>query len=343
MTTHPYADLPDYAFWRRAVSETTDPVVEAPFRIGPMAPIATAGSCFAQHISRVLDENGYHYLVTEPEGEGAGMFPARFGNIYSPRQLLQTFERAYATFRPVDRAWLRDDGAYVDPFRPRIQAEGFGSPEAVDAARTGHFAAVREMFETCSVFIFTLGLTEAWISTRDGAVFPLAPGVAGGEPGADYAFHNFTVEEMAADLRAFVRKLRIVNPAVRVILTVSPVPLVATYEPRHVLVSTTYSKAALRVTADMVAGSEPSVCYFPSYEIITGPQARGRYFAEDLRTITAEGVGRVMEVFSRSFLGGADEAPATGGAAAVTLSEAEVAEFDAQAEVVCDEEALDVG
>ena len=339
--SHPYADLPDYAFWRRAISEEIDPVVEAPFRIGQTAAIATAGSCFAQHISRVLDESGYRYLVTETQGAGAGVFPARFGNIYTPRQLLQTFERAYATFRPVDQAWRRDDGAFVDPFRPRIDFEGFASAEAVEAARAGHLAAVREMFEACSVFIFTLGLTEAWVSTRDGAVFPLAPGVAGGEPGEGYAFHNLTVEEMVADLRAFVRKLRVVNPTVSLILTVSPVPLVATYEPRHVLVSTTYSKAALRVAADVVAGSEPGVCYFPAYEIITGPQTRGRYFAEDLRTITAEGVSRVMDVFARTFLGAAKEA-ASGDRPAVSLSETENAEFDALAEVVCDEEALDL-
>jgi len=36
-------------------------------------------------------------------------------------------------------------------------------------------------------------------------------------------------------MTAFVRRLREVNPAARVILTVSPVPLVATAEPRHVL------------------------------------------------------------------------------------------------------------
>ena len=340
--THPYAELPDHAFWRRAVSETVDPVVEVPFRIGRTTPIATAGSCFAQHISRVLQEAGYRYLVTEPEGEGAGLFPARFGNIYTPRQLLQTFERAYGLTKPVDTAWRRADGAFVDPFRPRIASEGFASPEAVETARRGHFAAVREVFETCEVLIFTLGLTEAWVSTRDGAVFPLAPGVAGGEPGADYAFHNFTVEELVADLREFVRKLRLANPDVRLILTVSPVPLVATYEPRHVLVSTVYSKAALRVAADVTAGSTPGVCYFPAYEIITGPQARGRYFAEDLRSVTPEGVARVMEVFSRHFLGEAGDGPAPA-ASAAPLSQAEAAGLEAAAAVVCDEEALDAG
>lgn len=340
--THPYADLPDYAFWRRAISEETDPVVAAPFRIAVSAPVATAGSCFAQHISRFLTESGHRYLVTETEGQDAGVFPARFGNIYTPRQLLQTFDRAYAMFRPLDSAWRRHDGAFVDPFRPRIAQEGFPTAQAVEAARPAHFAAVREMFETCEVLIFTLGLTEAWVSARDGAVFPLAPGVAGGEPGEGYAFKNLTVEEMVADLRAFLRKLRLVNPGVQTILTVSPVPLVATYEPRHVLVATTYSKAALRVAADVVAGSEPNVCYFPSFEIITGPQARGRYFAEDLRTVTPEGVRRVMDVFSRNFLGGLDEARPVR-RPAVSLSEAETAELDAQAGVICDEEALDLG
>jgi hypothetical protein len=338
---HPYADLPDHAFWRRAVGEDTDPVVEVPFRIGPGTRIATAGSCFAQHISRVLTEQGYRYLVTEPEGEDAGMFPARFGNIYTTRQLLQTFDRAYAVFRPLEAAWRRQDGAFVDPFRPRISTVGFASPEDMEAARRPHLAAVRAMFEGCDVFIFTLGLTEAWVSTRDGAVFPLAPGVAGGAPGDDHAFHNFTVEEMVADLRAFLRKLRTVNPGVRVMLTVSPVPLVATYEPRHVLTSTTYSKAALRVAAETIVREDSGVCYFPSYEIITGPQARGRYFAEDFRTVTAEGVDRVMSLFARHFLDrDAAQAPDPT-AAPATLSAADRARYDELAAVVCDEEELD--
>ena len=252
--SHPYRDLPETAFWRRAVAGLpeveVDPVVEAPFVIGRETPIATCGSCFAQHIARVLTQRGYNYLVTEPapdedpDPESYGVFPARTGNIYTVRQLLQTFERAYGLFRPVDTAWRREDGALVDPFRPQVRKDGFATIEALEADRKRHLAAVRAMFEDCQVFVFTLGLTEAWVSTRDTAVFPLAPGVAGGEPGPQYAFHNFDVEEMTADLRSFIRRLRVVNPDVRLILTVSPVPLVATYEAAHVLTATT-RRAAL--------------------------------------------------------------------------------------------------
>ncbi len=350
--SHPYRDLPDTAFWRRAVAglpeAEVDPVVGAPFTIGRSTPIATSGSCFAQHIARVLTRQGYNYLVTEPAPEGDpdpesyGVFPARTGNIYTTRQLLQTFERAYGLFRPADTAWTREDGALVDPFRPQVRKSGFPTLEALEADRKRHFAAVRAMFEDCEVFVFTLGLTEAWLSARDGAAVPLAPGVAGGEPGPDYTFKNLGVEEMVADLKTFIRRLRVVNPAVRLILTVSPVPLVATYEPEHVLTATTYSKAALRVAADMVARSEEDVCYFPSYEIISGPQARGRYFAEDLRSVTDEGVARVMGVFARHFLGETASAPERPAAPAAELSKADAERLQELSEVICDEEALDV-
>jgi hypothetical protein len=254
--------------------------------------------------------------------------------------LLQLFQRAYGLFQPSDRAWLRADGKYVDPFRPQIQDIGFETPELLEADREAHLMAVQEMFENCDVFIFTLGLTEAWRSRVDGAVFPLAPGVVG-EGTGEYEFENFSVEEMANDLTRFAAMLREVNQGVRLILTVSPVPLIATFEPRHVLVSTTYSKSALRVVAEIAANALKDTVYFPSYEIITGPQARGRYYADDLREVTPEGVAHVMSVFKRHFLGG--EARSTAPARQVGLDKhaPSTREREEEFQVVCDEEALD--
>jgi hypothetical protein len=312
---NPYASQPDTAFWRRSVSalpaEEVDPLTSVPFRIQRTDRIATAGSCFAQHISNMLVGEGFCYFVTEnaPATLGAadenfGTFPARFGNIYSPRQLLQLFQRAYGLFAPKDDVWQRDDGQYVDPFRPQIQSRGFDTVEQLLIDRQVHLAAVRTMFEQCDVFVFTLGLTEAWEASEDGAVFPIAPGVvAEGRPHASYRFRNFSVAEMTADIEACFSFIKEVNPNIRFILTVSPVPLVATYESRHVLVSTIYSKSALRVVAEEISHMLPDVAYFPSYEIITGAHARSQYFAEDLREVTPNGVNRVMALFKKHFLG----------------------------------------
>jgi hypothetical protein len=279
-------------------------------------------------------------LVTEPGpaegGENYGVFPARFANIYTSRQLLQLFERAYGLFRPRDTAWQYGE-AFVDPFRPRIVTGGFLSIGDLEDDRRTHLAAVRRMFEECTVFVFTLGLTEYWYSAEDGAVFPLAPGVHGGAAGPKYKFGNLSVEEVVADLRSFVAKLRVVNPTVRIILTVSPVPLVATYEDRHVLQSTTYSKAVLRVAAETLSAGDSHIMYFPSYEIITA--AGHKFLATDRRSVTKEGVSRVMDLFAQHLLTHSALVPAApiakiDGGVSATVDQDEIAA------VICDEEAL---
>ncbi len=308
---HPYRGLPDIQFWNRSVSAVApkdmDPVSHARTKITPPMKIATAGSCFAQHIARALQETGFTYHVEEKGADldpavrqerQFGVFSARYGNIYTAAQLDQMFDRATGDFVPVDQAWQRADGRFVDPFRPRIEPKGFDSAVDIAESQVAHFEAVERLWKNLDVFIFTLGLTEGWRSKIDGAVFPLAPGVAGGQMDYErYEFHNFTAEETAASTISFLQKLKGVNPNVRVILTVSPVPLEATYENRHVLVSTAHSKAALLVAAHKVTEEFDWVEYFPSYEIITGSYNRGSYFGPDLREVVPSGVSHVMGRF----------------------------------------------
>lgn len=335
---NPYRGRPDYTFWKQSISNTMgsiDPVVNAPFTIGRNNAIATAGSCFAQHISRTLVAKGFKYLVTEhfenAQGtvdENFSVFPARFGNIYTARQLRQLFERAYGE-RVCAEHWIGREGEIVDPFRPRVQQGGFGSPDLLMEDRNRHFAAVRRMVEECDVFVFTLGLTEAWMSaTPDEWVYPLAPGVVAANP-VEGRFYNFSVSEVVADMLSTIDRISSVNPAAKVILTVSPVALIATYEDRHVLVSTVASKSILRAAADEITRKRSHVAYFPSYEIITGPQTGGRYFEQDLREVKQEGVDYVMSLFSRHYL---EDAPA--------LSSEDEARMAELAAIICDEVAI---
>jgi hypothetical protein len=314
--THPYRNLGDHQFWRRAISATephaVDPVVNTKFRINQSERVATAGSCFSQHISRRLSSIGFNYYVPEsgleltPEERshrGYGVFSARYGNIYTVGQLLQLFEEAIGIRSKNESAWLREDGRYVDPFRPNIESTGFDSPPAVLSARRQHMAYVSQVFLNADIFVFTLGLTESWVSKSSGDIFPFAPGVAGGcyDPEL-YSFVNNSINDVVADLKSFLSQLKGVNPKVRVLLTVSPVPLIATFENRHVLVSTTYSKSVLRVAAEMAMSEFEWVDYFPSYEIITGNFNMGRYFEDDMREINGTGVGHAMRCFFRNYV-----------------------------------------
>lgn len=343
---NPYRSFPAHQFWRRAVAaaghDMLDPVVHPAFALDEKTRIGTAGSCFAQHIARRLAASGHNYLVTETGAEldapdrarrGYGVYSARYGNIYTTRQLRQLFERAHGLIQPQDTAWRREDGRFIDPFRPEIEPDGFATAADVVAAREAHFAAVRELFRDVDIMVFTLGLTEGWQSAADGAVFPLCPMVVSPEADpAHYVAVNYTHDEVLDDLNRFIALLREVNPQVRVLLTVSPVPLIATFEDRHVMVSTTASKAILRSVADAACRADPGVSYFPSYEIVANPFFPASYFdPADRRSVLPEGVDHVMRVFLNHYSLLA-AAPGEGRRAA---------ELDEEQKVVCDEERLD--
>ena len=345
MSSNPYRDLPDHQFWRRSIgaieSFRFDPVTTTKFAVDCNHRVATAGSCFAQHISNRLSRVGFNYFVTEagehlaPERRAElqyGVFSARYGNIYTTRQLLQLFQECFDGRVPAERVWKNECGRYVDALRPQVMPGGYQTEVKVLEERASHMSAVRQIFEECDVFVFTLGLTEAWRSRLDGTIYPLAPGVAGGECDATlHEFVNLGLTEVVGDLEEFLERLRAVNPTVKVLLTVSPVPLIATYEPQNVLVATTYSKSVLRVAADVVHRKYDWVDYFPSFEIITGHYNRSAYYEDDYRGVNALGVAHVMRCFMAHYAGEGSVGKPTAGVALPYI----------ESDVVCDEETID--
>lgn len=344
--SNPYSDLPDHQFWRRSIAQVeahrVDPMVAPRFRLAATDRIAAAGSCFAQHIARRLIEIGHGFHVTEagdhlPADErrrhGYGIYSARFGNIYTTTQLHQLFEECLGRRAPAETHLARPDGRLVDPWRQQVEPDGFATLDELGADRARHLDAVRRMMVEADVFVFTLGLTEAWRSRIDDSVYSAAPGVvAGAFDPALHEFVNFDVDAVRDGLFAALDLLREVNPGIRVVLTVSPVPLVATYEPRSVLVSTTYSKAVLRVAADAAIREYDWVDYFPSYEIITGSFSGGLYYEDDRREVNRLGVAHAMRCFATNFL---DDAVSKPSEPVVPLPPAALAP-----DIVCDEEVL---
>jgi len=298
-------------FWKSAIAERSiydlSDLYQKKFLVEQRDAIATAGSCFAQHIARHLQKSGYTYLDVEPapfnfpesllDSFGYGHYSARYGNIYTARQLLQLVKRAFEGFAPIDQI-VEDGGRYYDLLRPSIEPNGFSSRDECVVSINEHLSAVRILFQTCDVFIFTLGLTEAWVDRRDGTTFPICPGTSAGRFDTEkYTFKNFTSTEILADMSEAIAILRNIRKNLRIILTVSPVPLVATAEPRHVLVSTVYSKSVLRAVAGELEAADDLIDYFPSYEIVTGIPTRSMFFNPDMRTVNDRGVSFVMEHF----------------------------------------------
>ncbi|MCB1331887.1 MAG: GSCFA domain-containing protein [Maritimibacter sp.] len=306
----PYSNLPPHAFWRLCRDDPQFRIADIyrpRFRLSPGMKVATAGSCFAQNIGKYIRTSRLQLVDTEPAPRGMapetaarfgfGLFSARYGNVYTARQLRQLVEDARSGQVHDSAIWERD-GRYFDGLRPNTEPDGLGSAGEVRRHRRDHLTRVREAFTQADALIFTLGLTEAWLDRASGVVFPTAPGVVAGHFDPDaYEFANFGMAETFEDLAAALELLRGFNPALKVILTVSPVPLTATASGQHVLAATTYSKAVLRAVAGEMATLVRGVDYFPSYEIVTGTPFAGRFYKDNLRNVTRDGVDTVMRVF----------------------------------------------
>jgi hypothetical protein len=315
---HPYRTFPDRQFWNRSVSRTgwADVLLDQPakFKLSRSDRIASAGSCFARRIAENLTSVGYNYEVFESchplmdskaSEYGYGVFSCRYGNIYSTRQLRQLFEEALGLRAPICRFVRTGPDAFLDLMRPNIGDRPFSSAEEARCDRLHHLSRVREMIEQMEVFVFTLGLTETWFDPAANVVYGSHPAVFQDSVPADVAQAlNLGYEEVVEDFEFVLDLIRRHNrnPAVRVILTVSPVALAATHQDTHVLTATTYSKAVLRAAAGKLAAAHDNVDYFPSYEIFALSQSFGQFMAEDLREVNPRGVAVAMRVFEHMFL-----------------------------------------
>lgn len=319
MAQSPYADLPPTAFWKTGVAAHNPLQIQGlwqpKFSITQSDKVVTAGSCFAQHFSRALVARGYNWTNAEPapplmrESDapnfGYGVFSFRTGNIYTARMLRQWLQMAFEVVPGNVEHW-EQDGRFYDPLRPAIEPEGFASVYELKEAREGTFAAIRKAIREADVFVFTMGLTECWRNRKTGLEYAICPGtIAGTYDPEIHLFANQRFAGITKEMRRCLELLKEQNPELKVLLTVSPVPLTATASGDHVLTATSASKSTLRAVARELVEDFDDVDYFPSYEIITHPAYRGMFYAPNQRSVVPEGVDHVMKNFfadqSRAF------------------------------------------
>lgn len=311
MGSSPYASLPPESFWRAGVAQHAPGVLpglyRSRFQFTSETPMAIAGGCFAQRFARMLRATAATVLDCEPAPPGLpdelttrygyNLLSARYGETYFARQLRQLIDEAYGRHLPEDAVWERD-GRYYDALRPSVEPEGLASPAEVVAHRRCHLVAVREMLESADLFVFAFSLNEAWIHTESGTVYPVAPStVAGDYDPAIHHWHAFSYAEVYEDFEAVATTLRGINPRMRLLTMVSPVPETATVTDMHVLAANTRHKAILRAVAGAICDDLDFVDYFPAFELVATHFARGQLYEPNCRTVSLQGFAAIMEMF----------------------------------------------
>jgi len=294
--TSPYTLAQSYHFWSSGVKKPFTENQNLDLNnllelIRAETIVCAAGSCFSQNIGKELLARDYEFLVSKfSQGriESFGL-----GNVYTTQQLEQWLE-----FCLSNRTWTKDTfftdkehliSDYLIPHLSPVNSES-----ELNKRRNSIKKEFISTLEKADLFIFTCGLTEQW-ETQTGEALAVCPGTIFGEfDESSHLFRNLTTSEVLNNLTSIERLIAQVNPSIKLLYTVSPVPLTATAEKEHVLLSNNFSKSKLRAAiGEHVAKSEKS-SYFGSYELMVSNTAGDWRYKENLRSVSRAGINFVM-------------------------------------------------
>ncbi len=253
------------------------------FAISRNTPIVSIGSCFAREIKRRLVRRNYNYLTEETHQPATIHASAAWERVYSTHCMRQIFEYTFEQWQPELRWWTAPKSKQIqDPYRRVILYDHLKEAEE-DFELHRHLS--RKVLQNAEVLIITLGLTEIWQDTIDGSVIcvPAGPYV---DEGGDMRRYRFRVSRYAENLNNLERIHDIMaahNPDCKIIITISPVNLWATFRQNMDVISASCnSKSTLRAVADEFTERHENVYYFPAFEMATvyQPLSGRTYFSE---------------------------------------------------------------
>lgn len=296
----------DYAFQRLRQTWFT-PKIEPKFKLQSEDKFYAIGSCFARGLENVLRARQMNVESAAPEFASLqpvnkGTTALGFTNKYNTFSILNELRWALdpeAVF-PVESIARVTDTTWFDPHVTSML-------ELADLEET---LKRRELMRTvtrriinCRAVIITLGLVEVWRDLQANVYINCTPPPPLLKAQLErYEFRLTSFAENWANLEAIYALLsRYGHPDFRIVVTVSPVPLMTTFSTMDVVVANTYAKSLLRAVAQEWAAAHDNVDYFPSYEIVQSSD-RAAAWEADLRHVRGKGAQHIMELFLQNYL-----------------------------------------
>ena len=236
--------------------------------------IFTLGSCF----SRSVEERMQDFLLpTRSLAVPSSERPGRQNGIlneYNPGTMCQRLEYAARGASFGDLCIAPEGDGFLDLLLPE-----YVTPSTKDRllGRRAEVDLVYSALYACEAIIITFDLVEAWYDKAAGLYLNRIPPPPVLLADRDrFELHILEVDETQRLFERMVDALEAVGVS-KIILTVSPVPLEATYSGRDCAMANVFSKSVLVVCATSLSHRHPNIEYFPGYEIVT---SAGRAFFE---------------------------------------------------------------
>ncbi|MGI4739437.1 MAG: GSCFA domain-containing protein [Janthinobacterium lividum] len=242
------------------------------------ARVLTVGSCFADSIGERLRLNKVNALVNP------------FGTVFHPLALAQLLRSVAGE----DQDWQQ----HVVEARGRWQSYDFhstiGAESPVELLQTikETVRRVGDFVRTADAVVLTLGTAWAYRLRETGELVSNLHKL----PAAFFEKELLTADEIVNSLAEVHALLRRLNPAIRIVLTVSPVRHIKDTLPLNAV-----SKSVLRVACHYLSELLPGVSYFPAYELLTDELRDYRFYASDMLHPSEVAEDYIWDKFARAY------------------------------------------
>ena len=255
----------------------------------PGSRVLALGSCFAGHLIEWLVANGYDH------NDGGALVSLVRNPFENVAVIAQQLRWAFGEVDPASLFWVgKDKKAILATEEKRL--------------------AMRDALLQADVFIATLSMAELWYHQPSGEPLwrLMLPHVCDLD---QFAFRVMSVAQIVAELEAIERIRAQWLPKVRIIYTVSPLPMATTFRPVSPITANTASKAAVRAALDeflRARGDDLNriYFYFPSYELVNALPSDP--FLSDNRHLQDSVIDMVLDFFARTYTQAGREASQAG-------------------------------
>jgi hypothetical protein len=249
--------------------------------IHPATRVLALGSCFARYFILWLGDHGFNKSFAQSPYEALVQFNFPFENVAVVAQQLRW---AFGKVDAADTLWIGKDRQRISP---------------TDASR----ALAAETLRQTQVLIVTLGLSEVWYDRETGEPLWRAVPVDLYDA-ARQAFKVLSVADTRAALEEIDSIRREYLPEMKIVYTVSPVRLGATFRPVSAITANSASKAIIRAALDEFLRAHweqvnTTYFYFPSYEIVT--ELLPEPYCADMRHVYEYVPQQVMALFAENY------------------------------------------
>ncbi len=262
------------------------------FKFPSTATFFASGSCFAREIELALNKSNYKVLSWSPSLEKLGLTNDLFHR-YTTHAIINDFE--YALNDTFNQENIHQFGTKW------IDYTGHGSYTSKDEAINKRLQVIEihKSIKYTDVLFVTLGLVETWYDKDTDSYLNIPPW--GNFKGDRFELRITDYNENLNSLRKFIQFVRSHRSNLKIILTVSPVPLASTFSDTDVIIANSYSKSTLRSVVDAICEEDDLVDYFPSYELVTMSSYSEAWYP-DYRHVKREFVEKIIKFFISSYI-----------------------------------------